>query len=216
MLAAGLALTWSTPAFACGFWFNQTFISIPATTTVGLGLNYWPGDYTIMVLAGDASIKLGDKFVIRPGVGMCRYDAGGSTESVVMYGAGAAMNVWNDEAGKLSLNIQAGLEMDSYDGGNERNIPIGAALRIKGSETMSWFAGAALNLYNDSFAGQSYSSSDPSIYGGAILAMGKTMVTAGAGMYMGDESDLFINIGASMALGSGSSALRKIGTLFRK
>ena len=110
VIAAGLGLTWASPAHACGLWFNSTYLMVPASPTVSLGLqnidNY-------MMIAADAALKLGDKIVLRPGVGTCRYtgDGGGSD---MVFGAAAGMQVWKDAAGKVTANVQVGAEMLSY------------------------------------------------------------------------------------------------------
>ncbi len=217
LIAAGLGLASATPALACSFGQNHMFLRVPTSTTIGGGAIYTLGDYPVLLFYANAGIKAGDKVVIAPVIGMCRYEEGTFSETVLAYGASVGFNFWNDAAGKLSLNAQTGIEMDSFDGGSERNIPIGAALSIKSSDKMSWYAGAAINMYTidvDGFG--SHSESDPSLYGGATFAMGKTAVSAGVVMFMGDESEFALNVKASVPLGGGSNALRKIGSLFRK
>jgi len=211
VIAAGLGLTWASPAHACGLWFNSTYLMVPASPTVSLGLqnidNY-------MMISADAAFKLGEKIVLRPAVGTCRYtgDGGGSD---MVFGAAAGMQVWKDAAGKVTANVQVGAEMLSYDGGSERNIPIGAAVAFKTSETLNLFGGASMNLYNVSFdlptGGEvSESSTDPSLFAGAAFRTGKMQLTGGITMYMGDESEMAINLGAGMALGTASSAIKSL------
>ncbi|NUQ11931.1 MAG: hypothetical protein HUU26_06300 [Gemmatimonadaceae bacterium] len=218
LIAAGLAVASASPALACSFGQNHRFLMIPADAILmGVEAIYTLGDYPVLVASLNASIKAGDKVVIVPTVGMCRYEEGSFSETVVAFGASAGVNLWNDAAGKMSLNGQVGFEMDSFEGGSERNIPIGAAIRIKSSETMSWYAGAALNMYTIDIDGSgSHSESDPSVHGGAVFAMGKGTLSAGIVAFMGDETDLALNLGASFPMGGGSSALRKIGSLFRR
>lgn len=217
LIAAGLALSASSPALACSFGQNHRYISIPSKTALGFNIIYTLGDYPVLLGSANADVKVGDKVVVAPVIGMCRYEEGDFSETVLAYGATVGVNLWNDAAGKLSLNAQAGLEMDSFDGGSERNIPIGAALRIKSSDKMSWYAGGALNMYSIDIDGfGSTSSSDPSLYGGATFAMGNTMLSAGVVMFMNDEDTEFaLNVGATLPLG-GSSALRRIGSILRK
>ena len=213
LIAVALAVTSASPAYACGLWFNSTYLMIPSNPVVSLGVQSI-GDY--MMIAADAAFKLGDKMVLRPGVGSCRYtgDGGGSE---IAYGAAAGMQVWKDAAGKVTANIQAGAELLSYDGGSERNIPIGASVAVKSSDKLTLIGGAAINLYNDSYdAGgidYSESSSDPSLYAGAAFMTGKVRLTGGIAMFMGDDSEMAINIGGGMALGTASNAIK---TLFKR
>jgi hypothetical protein len=183
---------------------------IPSNPMVSLGVQSI-GDY--MMIAADAAFKLGDKMVLRPGVGSCRYtgDGGGSE---IAFGAAAGMQVWKDAAGKVTANIQAGAELLSYDGGSERNIPVGASVAVKSSDKLTLFGGAAINLYNDSYdAGgidYSESSTDPSLYAGAAFTTGKVRITGGLAMFMGDDSEMAINIGGGMALGTASNAIKSL------
>lgn len=222
LIAIGLMVSTAAPAFACGFWFNSAFMGVPGGPTISVALQNWFTDYTQRSLTGDAAFKVGDKAAVRAGAGICMEEAGDDTESNILFGASGSMKVWQDEAGKMSVNAQAGLEMVSYDGGSYRNIPIGVAVMTKSSETMSLYGGAALNLMNysaddcpDGFDCDA-SNSDPTLFGGAVFAMGKINLTAGATIYMGDETDFALNVAGSMAMGSTMSGLRKIGSLFRK
>jgi hypothetical protein len=217
LIAAGLTAAWTAPAFACGFPLNSTFLRIPSTTTLGIALQNWFTDYSLMTLAGDVAVKAGSRAVIRPAVGICREEAGSETESNVLFGAGLGFNVWNDEAGKMSVNLQAGLEMVSYDGASYRNIPIGAAVQMRSSDNMSLFGGASINMSNYSVdGGGDFSNSDPSLFGGVVFKAGALDITAGATIWMGDETDFALNVGASMALGGASNALRRFGSLIRR
>jgi len=221
LVAGILTLAWAAPAHACNFWFNSTFFNIPGNgPVVGAGFMYWGGDYSSWTAMADVAFKAGDKFVIRPAVGTCSwtwYDGSNEmTENDLVYGASVGVNAWNDATGKIALNVQAGVEIDPYDGGTERNIPVGVAVNVKTSETLALYGGAAVNFYNDDYDSGSYSSNDPSIFGGVAFMTGKVNITAGVSVYMGeDETDTGFNVGASMGLGSGMNALRKIGSMLR-
>jgi hypothetical protein len=213
LVAVGLGITTASPAHACGLWINSTYLPLVPRATASLGLqsveNY-------MIIAADVAIRVGDMIVIRPAVGQCRYTGTGGGSDMVFGGAVGA-NVWKDADNKTALNIQAGAEMVSYDGGNERNIPIGVAVRRTLSEVLAAFAGAAMHLYNDEYDGDSYSSNDPAVYGGLAWQTGNFTVTGGITMYMYDGgNDMAINVGGSMALGGASSAIKRIGSLLRK
>jgi hypothetical protein len=212
LVAAALGVTFASPAHACGLWFNSTYLMIPPNPMVSLGLQN-VGDY--MMIAADAAFKLGDRLVLRPGIGSCRYTGeGGGSE--IAFGAAAGMQVWKDAAGKVSANVQVGAELLSYDGGNERNIPIGAAVAMKSSDKVTLFGGAAINLYNDSYdipggEGGSTSSSDPSLFAGVGFKTGKVQLTGGIAMFMGDgDSEIAINLGGGMALGTASNAIKSL------
>lgn len=222
LIALGLMVSTAAPAFACGFWFNSAFMGVPGGPTVSVALQNWFSDYASRTLTGDVAVKVGDKASVRAGAGICMEESGDETDSNIMFGGSGAMRVWQDEAGKMSVNAQAGIEMASFDGGSYRNIPIGVALMTKSSETMSLFAGAAFNMSNisvddcpDGFDCDA-SNSDPSLFGGAVFAMGKVNVTAGATIALGDDTEFALNVAGSMSMGSTMSGLRKIGSLFRK
>jgi hypothetical protein len=185
----------------------------------------------VTIIAADAAIRASDKIVARVGGGNCSY--GG--ESSIVFGGGVGVNVWNDAAGKVAVNVQAGLEMDSYEGGNERNIPIGLAVRYRlsggssaraagpgllqggSSADVSLYGSGAMHIYNDSYEGESYSSNDPAVSGGVIVATGNFQVTAGVTMFMYDGgSEMGFNVGGGMAVGTASNAIRKIGSLFAR
>ncbi len=213
LVAGVLTLAWAAPVYACGFWFNSTFLDVPMRPTLGLGLQH-VSDFTI--IAADVAFKAGDKLVIRPGVGSCRYSGSGGSESEVVYGAAAALRLWNDEGGKVAVNAQVGGEFDSFEGGSERNIPIGGAVQYMATDVVSLFGGAAINLYGESFDdGDSYSHTDESVFAGAALKSGNFTVAAGVTYFIYENNnETAINIGGSMALG-GMNAFRALGSLFR-
>lgn len=211
LVAVGLSLGWSAPALACGLWPNYTFIAIPSGPMISVGLqnveNY-------RIIAASATFKAGDKAAITPIVGHCAYTGSGASGGDVTYGANVAYQVWKDAAGKVSVNAQAGVELLSYDGGNERNIPVGAVVGMSASEMLDIFGGVLMSFYNDSYGGSSYSSTDPAITAGAAYKTGKIRLTGGVTMYMYDGgSEMAINVAGGMALGSASNAIRN---LFRR
>jgi hypothetical protein len=212
LIAVGLTVTWSAPAMACNFWFNSSYMRVPANPTISVGLQNWDN---YRIISADVALKVGDKVVVRPGVGTCSYTGPGDSDSEILFGLGAAANLWNDESGKVAVNAQAGFEMVSFDGGNERNIPIGAAVQYRASDMVSLFGGAAVNFYNISYDERDVdgSSSDVTIFGGASYTTGNFTFTGGLTSWDGEVA---INLGAGMALGSTMNGLRRIGSLFRK
>jgi hypothetical protein len=215
-IVSALCVGWSVPTFACPLWFSSSYLAIPSAPTIGAGISFWPEDPATTVIGGDVAFKLGDKFVLRPGVGVCMEDS----ENNMIFGAMAAYNAFQEATGKIGVNFQAGFETISYDGASWRNIPIGVAIQMKNSETMSLFGGAAFNMteysYDDFGGSFEETSSDPSVYGGAVFATGKMKLMASATLWMGDETDFGLNVGATMAVGGGSSALRRLNSLFRR
>ena len=83
-----------------------------------------------MMIVRGRGTKLGDKIVVRPGVGTCRYtgDGGGSD---MVFGAAAAMQVWKDAAGKITANVQVGAELLSSDGGSAAEHPYRRSSRVQ-------------------------------------------------------------------------------------
>lgn len=214
LIAGGLLVASAAPALACNFWFNSSFLQVPAKAMVSAGLQNWDN---YRIIAVDAAIRATDKVVVRPGFGQCSYTGPGESESNAVFGAAVGANVWKDAAGKVAVNAQAAFEMNSFDGGSERNIPIGAALQYMASEMFSIFGGASMNLYNISYdeAPSSFdgSSNDVSIFAGAAFTSGNFQVTGGITSWDGETA---INVGAGMSLGGASNAIRRIGSLFRK
>lgn len=214
LLAGAFTLAWAAPAYACGFWFNSTFLNIPMKPAIGVGFQSIR-HYT--VIAADAAFKAGDKVVIRPSLGQCHETFQGYSDTYAVYGAAIGYKVWNDDAGKVSVNVQAGGEFDSFDGGSESNIPIGAAIAYKASEKVDLFGGAGVNIYNASYDdGDSYSSNDLGIFAGVAFHTGAFVIDGGVTNFNYEGgSETALNVGASMELGGMSNALRAIGSLFR-
>jgi hypothetical protein len=214
LLTGALTLAWATPAYACGFWFNSTFLNVPMKPAIGVGLQ---SIKHFTVITADAAFKAGDKVVIRPAVGSCHYSISGFSETQTVYGAAVGVHLWNDEAGKVAINGQAGGEFDSFEGGSEYNIPIGAAVSFKASDMVDVFGGAAVNVYHASYDdGDSYSHNDLSIFAGASYKTGNFRLYGGlASFQYEDETQTALNVGATMELG-GMNAFRAFRSLLHR
>jgi len=209
LLVGAFCLAYATPAYACTFWFSSSFMSIPARPTFGVGVGSWLSDPAYYGISGDVAMKLGEKAVVRPAIGICS----GNSQTDPFFGAGLALKVV--ESGSMSLNIQSGISYLSADGGSETGIPIGAAASFKGSGNVSFFAGAALQWWQvdyDTFGSES--GSDPMLYGGLMANSGGMSWTLGGQVLMGDDTDF--GIVAGLSLSRSASAIRHLGSVFRR
>ena len=139
LLAGALCLAYSVPAHAaCMFYSTATYLDIPAGgVTWGLGAAFM-FDPSVTAVSGDASMRLGDKAVVRPGIGLCS----GGGESDPFFGADIGFRL--SQTPTMSFNLQSGISYQSFDGGSLMNIPIGAAASFAGSGTMGFYAGGSL------------------------------------------------------------------------
>jgi hypothetical protein len=199
LLAGALCLAVATPAYACNFYFASTFMKVPAKPSFGVGVNGELGDATFWGISGDVAMKLGEKAVVQPSIGVCT----GEGETDPYFGGGFAYRLSSNA--NMSVNLQTGIAYETFDGGNATTIPIGAALSFKGSDKMSWYAGGSLWWMNVSYdvAGIDGSASDtnPVLFGGLQIASGAMAWTLGGQLLMGDETEFGIVLSANMNKG---------------
>ena len=208
LLAGVLCLAAATPAYACGFWFTSAYMPIPARPSFGIGVNGALSDPAYWGISGDLAMKLGEKAVVRPAIGVCT----GNGETDPFFGAGVAFNL--TQSASMSLNLQSGIAYESFDGGSEMTIPIGAAASFKGSGSMGFYAGASLWWRQVEFQDQTASDSDPVLFGGIMANAGSMAWTLGGQLFMGDDTEFGIVAGLSM--NKGASAIRHVGKLLKK
>lgn len=214
LLAGVLSLASAAPAYACTFFFTSTYIGIPARPSFGVGVLAELDDPASFGVSGDVAMKLGEKMVVRPAIGLCsNEDAFGERQNDPYFGAGVALNLSQSQS--MSFNLQSGISYLSFDGGNLLTVPIGAAASFRGSGPVAFYAGASLWWQQVEIdGGGSDSESDPVLFGGLTGNAGTMSWTLGGQLYMGDETDFGIVAGLSM--NPGASAIRRIGSVFRK
>jgi len=204
LLAGAFCLAAATPAYACNFYFASTYMKVPAKPSFGVGVNGELGDATFWGISGDVAMKLGDKAVVQPAIGICT----GEGSSDPFFGAGFAYRLSSNA--NMSVNLQTGISYLTYDGGNEMTIPIGAALSFKSNNNMSWFAGGSLWYtsfsYDVDIPGVDNSDTSPVLFGGAQIASGSLAWTIGGQLLLGDDTEFGIVLGANM--NQGASAIR--------
>jgi hypothetical protein len=211
LIAGALCLVSAVPAHACYLYTFTMFNTVPDVITWGAGTSIQLGDYTYFSPTATVAMKLGDKAVVQPGIGICSGE--GSTDP--FFGASVALQV--SQNANMTVNIQSGIEYLTYDGGNEMTIPIGAAAQF-GSNAMKFYAGGSLlwtsYSFDSEFGDVSGSDSDPVLFGGIMGASGSLGWTLGGGMKLGDDTDFAIVVGINM--NKASSALRNFGRAIRK
>ena len=195
-IAGALLVAHATPALACNFYFASTFMKVPAKPSFGLGVNGALTDPAVWGISGDVAMRLGNNAVVQPAIGYCT--GGGASDPY--FGAGVAYRVANNTG--MAINLQSGISYQSFDGGNQMVIPIGAALSFGSTGTMSLFAGGSVWMMQSDFdVGGSQSSSDPVLFGGVNLASGAMAWTFGGQLLMGDDTEFGIVVGANMNQG---------------
>jgi hypothetical protein len=202
ILAGALSLVYAVPAAACTFYSTATYLDIPAGgVTWGLGAAFTFTDPTTTAISGDASMRLGNNMVVRPGIGLCS----ANDESDPFFGADIGYQL--TQSGSMRLNLQSGITYLSFDGGSLMNIPIGAAASFAGSGTMGFYAGGSLvwtNLEVD--GGGSASDTNPMLFGGIGSRSGSMGWKLGGQLLLGDDTEFGVVAGVSF--GGASSALR--------
>lgn len=206
LLTAGAMMLTPSLAFACdtvmGFRFWHTG---GQGVMVNPGLHLVPGEdggETGLIFSVDLGVPVGEKAVVAPLLGYCKYGDFGE----IVFGGGAAVNIFNNAAGTIGLNVQAGLTYDSYEGGNEQSIPIGLMGAYSASETASILFGAGMSgyRYSEDFGGESFSETDfdPYATGGAELMTGSMSLFATIVLFFYDGgTDTAFNVGAGIPLG---------------
>ena len=211
LLAGALCLVSATPAFACNFYFNSTFMRIPARPSFGVGVEANLADPATFALSGDVAMRLGNNMVVQPAIGFCI----GDDDSDPFFGAGVAYKL--TQSGTMGLNVQSGIAYMPQDGANIMSIPIGLAASFAGSGSMGFYAGASLvwtQVDFDSELLEDVSDSDPVLFGGLQSSSGSMGWSLGAQILMGDDTEFGIVAGVSF--NQGASAIRHIGKLIRR
>jgi hypothetical protein len=207
-LAGALCLAYAVPAGACTYAPFATYLTVPATMTYGIGISSIFSDPMANGITGDLSMKLGEKAVVRPMVGLCSVDS--ETDPVF----GAAFGLQLSQSSSMTLNLQSGISYLSFDGGSEMMIPIGAAARFTGSGSMNFYAGGSLvwaSIDVDGFG--SASDTNPMLYGGVMSRSGSMGWTLGGQLLMGDDTEF--GIVAGLNFGGAASALRNFANSIR-
>lgn len=207
-LLAGVAcLAWPSVASAC--WTSELarLWAIPQKFDLGAGLLFQPGEgggEATQVFSASAAFKLGAKASLGPLVGMCK----SGSYSATLFGAGAGFNVWNDNAGKIGINVQTGLNYLSDEGSTDIIIPVGAVAEFKPSDKLGFAAGAGMMIDRFSvdaqpgFAGFSETDTDPFFYGGAIFKMTALDIYVGGVLKMGEGgTDTALNAAIRLPIG---------------
>ena len=202
IIAGALSLVYAVPAAACTFYSTATYLDIPAGGVVwGLGAAFTFSDPTFTAVSGDASMRLGNNMVVRPGIGLCS----GSGESDPFFGADVGFQL--TQSSSMRLNLQSGITYRSFEGGSQMNIPIGAAASFAGSGTMGFYAGGSLvwsNVEIDGF--DSSSDTNPMLFGGVASRSGSMGWKLGGQLLLGDDTEFGVVAGVSF--GGAASAFR--------
>jgi hypothetical protein len=212
LLAGALCLAYATPAFACNFYFASTFMRMPARPSFGVGVEANFDDPATFGISGDVAMRLGNNMVVQPAIGVCT----GEDNTDPFFGAGVAYRL--TQSSSATFNLQSGISYQSFDGGNQMIIPIGAAASFAGSGAMGFYAGASLwwwNIEFDAFGEDvSESGSDPVLFGGLQSRSGSMGWSLGGQLYLADETSF--SVVAGISLNQGASAIRNLPKLFRK
>lgn len=205
LLTGAACILGPASASACDLYFNSVFLRQPVgRLAIGAGAQIQTGDPTTTIFSGDLSIKLGQKAVVRPGVGLCRQGGGPGfqSSSALTIGSGLGVRLWNSPNGGVAINGQAGFAYVSSDGATDLTFPIGAAADFKASDQVSVFAGAALKFSRFSYTGGSQTDSDPVLYGGVTINLKRADLTAGITLQNGDtDTATAINVGLRVPVG---------------
>ena len=211
LIAGALCLVSAVPAEACVMYSFTVFNPVPSAMTWGAGTAIALGDYTYFSPTVDVAMKLGDKAVVRPGIGICSGE--GSTDP--FFGASIGLQVTQNA--NMTVNLQSGIEYLTFDGGSEMTIPIGAAAKFGSSGPVGFYAGATLLWSSFEVSGPgggSVSETDPLLYGGITGNSGSLGWTLGGGLKMGEGTDFAII--AAVNMNKASSAIRSFGRAWRK
>jgi hypothetical protein len=199
LLAGALCLVTATPAFACNFYFASTFMRIPARPSFGVGVEANFDDPATFAISGDVAMRLGNNMVVQPGIGVCT----GDDNTDPFFGAGVAYRLTS--SGTTMFNLQSGISYQSFDGGSQMIIPVGAAA----SFASLWFWTLDIDALDESV-----SETDPVLFGGITSKSGSMGWTLGAQLYMGEETDFAVVAGLSF--NQAASAIQNIPKLFRR
>lgn len=200
LLAGAVSLAYAVPAGACTIYQNATYLAIPASITWGAGVSSVFSDPTATAVTGDVAMRLGERAVVRPFVGVCSY---GDTDPVF----GGAFGLQVTQSASMMLNLQSGISYSSFDGGSEMSVPIGAAASFAGSGPMGFYAGGSLVWTSIDVDGVgSDSDTNPMLFGGVSSRSGSLGWTLGGQLLLGDDTEFGVVAGLSFS--GASSALR--------
>src|SRR3970282_1649796 len=130
LLAGALCLAYTTPSFACNFYFASTFMRIPARPAFGAGVEATFSDPAFFAISGDVAMRLGNNMVVQPGIGICT----GDDNTAPFFGAGGAYKL--AKSATVAFTLQSGISSLPLDGPNLMTIPIGAAASFAGAGSM--------------------------------------------------------------------------------
>jgi hypothetical protein len=199
---------------ACETSLNHRFWNtMRGSLAIGAGVQIQPGsdgEETFMIFTGDLGIPVGERALIAPAVGLCR--AGGDADfSEILFGAAGAVNIFNNQAGSLSLNLQAAVTRVSYESGSELNFPIALAGAARAGNALDVIFGGGMIGVRDSFEFGDVSDSetdfDPYGFGGVSLGAGQLTLQGSVTARMGEdfegesEIDLAFNIAVAIPVG---------------
>ncbi|HEX6315428.1 MAG TPA: hypothetical protein VFZ73_11240 [Gemmatimonadaceae bacterium] len=212
LLAGVLSLVSAAPVYACTFYFTSAYMPIPARPTFGAGVMAEFSDPAGFAVSGDVGMKLGERMVVRPAIGLCSYEVV-DRENDPFFGAGVALNL--TQSATMSLNLQSGISYMSTDFGNTTIVPIGAAASFRGSGPVSFYAGASLWWQQiEVDGGGSDSETDPVLFGGLTGSAGSLGWTLGGQLYMGDDTEF--GLVAGLNFNQAASMIRNLPKLFSK
>lgn len=209
VLAGALSLVYAVPAHACTFYRTATYLDVPAGGVVwGLGAAFTFSDPTITAISGDAAMRLGNSIVVVPAIGLCS----GGGDSDPFFGADVGFRL--SSSSTMTLNLQSGITYQSLDVGSRMNIPIGAAAKFAGSGSMGFYAGGALVWSNVEIDdGESFSDTNPMLFGGLASSSGSMGWKLGGQILLGDDTNF--GLVAGISIGGASSALRNFAKSIR-
>ena len=191
---------------ACDFYMGYTFFRVPSSSVaLGGGMNIQPGsdgEDTYLIPSVDVSIRLGERAVVRPGVGLCT-STGDESDSEVTLGGGFGIHLWTNDEGNFSLNLQGAIAHASGDDWSEQTMPFFAAGQYQASETAAVFFGAGFQVGRSSYGDEdAETDSDPMAFGGATFDVSRAAVSAGIQLKKGDsDTDYALVFGLNVPVG---------------
>jgi len=199
IVAVGVWALWPAAASACDLYLAYTYLGVPTgSLSFGGGLVASPmsGDSdTYLMPSVDMGIRLGDRAVVRPAVGLCN----GPDDNEIMLGAGGAFNIWRDASSGTALNVQAHLARTSSDGFTTMSIPIVGSGIYPLTESASIFGTLGVQMLRWSYS--SFSESDTNLVAatGVRFSTGSTDISAGINIVNG-ESDTDLGLIAAVSV----------------
>jgi len=199
MVAVGVWALWPATASACDLYLAYTYLGVPTgSLAVGGGLVASPmsGDTdTFLMPSVDLGIRLGDRAVVRPALGLCN----GPDDNEIILGAGGSFNIWRDASSGSALNVQAHLARTSTDGFTTMSIPIVGSGIYPLTDSASIFGTLGVQMLRWSY--ESLSNSDTNLVAatGVRFSTGSTDISAGINIVnTDDDTDLGLIAGVSI------------------